>query len=145
MAFLNLGGVGNLTWVDPPDAGPRTTARCLAFDTGPANAPLNDLMRHGAGWPRTRDGALAAPGAVADGVLAAFLDASLFLPDAAQVAGPRTIYRPGRRLVAELSDADAAATLTAVIAALRWRAGWSIARRRRARCWSPAAGGTTRC
>ena len=41
MAIVNLGGVGNLTWIDarlPAEQG------LLAFDTGPANAPLNDFM-----------------------------------------------------------------------------------------------------
>ena len=47
LAFLNLGGVGNLTWVDPRSARPEDAGALLAFDTGPANAPINDLM-HGA-------------------------------------------------------------------------------------------------
>jgi anhydro-N-acetylmuramic acid kinase len=41
-AILNLGGVGNITWSDGE--------RLVAFDTGPANAPINDwISRHGAG------------------------------------------------------------------------------------------------
>ena len=45
LAFLNLGGVGNLTWVDPACADPADPGALLAFDTGPANAPINDAMR----------------------------------------------------------------------------------------------------
>ncbi|MEY4981795.1 MAG: hypothetical protein RIR62_61, partial [Pseudomonadota bacterium] len=39
LAFLNLGGVGNLTWVDPRQPAPESPGALLAFDTGPANAP----------------------------------------------------------------------------------------------------------
>ncbi len=42
-AFLNLGGIANLTWVGPQD-------RLMAFDVAPCNALLDDWMRrHGAG------------------------------------------------------------------------------------------------
>jgi anhydro-N-acetylmuramic acid kinase len=64
-AILNLGGVANLTFAGGGDL--------LAFDTGPANAPLNDwVARHGAG---TMDdgGALAARGTVDEERLAALL------------------------------------------------------------------------
>ena len=44
LGFLNLGGVGNLTWVDPRHDRPEAEGALLAFDTGPANAPVNDLM-----------------------------------------------------------------------------------------------------
>ena len=37
VAFLNLGGVGNLTWVDPGIADPQSPGALLAFDTGPAH------------------------------------------------------------------------------------------------------------
>lgn len=56
-AVLNLGGVGNITWVDE-DGLPH------AFDTGPANAPLNDWIgAHGLG-DMDRDGKIAASGRV---------------------------------------------------------------------------------
>ena len=45
LAFLNLGGVGNFTWLDPREPAPEVPGACLAFDSGPANAPINDLMR----------------------------------------------------------------------------------------------------
>lgn len=56
-AALNLGGVGNLTWAGPDDA-------LVAFDTGPANAPLNDWVERHTGAPMDRDGALARAGRV---------------------------------------------------------------------------------
>lgn len=45
VAFLNLGGVANVTWIDPRRTRPEDPGAVLAFDTGPANAPLDDLMR----------------------------------------------------------------------------------------------------
>ena len=56
LAVLNLGGVGNVTWIGA-DGG------LVAFDTGPANGPLDDWARRAAGQDFDRDGALAAGGA----------------------------------------------------------------------------------
>ncbi|MEM6490778.1 MAG: anhydro-N-acetylmuramic acid kinase [Pseudomonadota bacterium] len=55
LALLNLGGVGNVTYL-AKDAPP------LAFDTGPANAPCDDLVRARTGAACDRDGALALAG-----------------------------------------------------------------------------------
>jgi len=44
LCFLNIGGVANLTWVDPIKAAPEEPGALLAFDTGPGNALLNDFM-----------------------------------------------------------------------------------------------------
>ena len=63
LAFLNLGGVGNVTWVDPRIAAPEAPGACLAFDTGPANAPINDLMLARRGLAQDEGGALAATAA----------------------------------------------------------------------------------
>jgi anhydro-N-acetylmuramic acid kinase len=62
VAFLNLGGVGNLTWVDPSIAEPHADGALLAFDTGPANAPVNDLMQERLDLPFDRDGSVARGG-----------------------------------------------------------------------------------
>lgn len=56
-AVLNLGGVANITAMD-------AEGRLHAFDTGPANAPLNDWMGRHAGAAMDRDGATAARGTV---------------------------------------------------------------------------------
>ena len=45
VAFLNLGGVGNVTWVDPRAAAPEAPGALLAFDTGPGNALIDDFLR----------------------------------------------------------------------------------------------------
>ncbi len=41
LVFLNLGGVGNVTWVDPAIADPAANGACLAFDT---DLPMRRLM-----------------------------------------------------------------------------------------------------
>ena len=65
-AILNLGGVANITWWDGGDT-------VVAFDTGPANAPLNDFVKlHGLG-EMDRDGALSAAGTVDEARLAKLL------------------------------------------------------------------------
>ena len=115
LAFLNLGGVGNITWVDPRVAAPEAPGALLAFDTGPANAPINDLMQDRFGQPCDKDGALAAQGRVVDSSL------ELFLMDAYFARVPpksldRNAFAEMVGLVRELEDADAAATLTAMAA-----------------------------
>ncbi len=116
LAFLNLGGVGNLTYVDPGRARPEDPAALLAFDTGPANAPLDDLMRDRRGLARDEGGALAAAGTPDDRVVAAFLRDGYFLR-----MPPKSLDRGAFAglvaAVADLSDADAAATLCAAAAA----------------------------
>ena len=115
MAFLNLGGVGNLTWVDPAHAAPETPGALLSFDTGPANAPIDDLMQARRGLAFDEGGALAAQGTVAEGALELFLDDPYFsrLPPKSL---DRNDFATMVGLVGELSDADAAATLTAMSA-----------------------------
>ncbi|MFN4191861.1 MAG: anhydro-N-acetylmuramic acid kinase, partial [Tabrizicola sp.] len=116
LAFLNLGGVGNLTWIDPTAPGPENPGALLAFDTGPANAPLNDLMQARLGKALDADGALAARGEVDEDFLARFLRHPWF-----DVPPPKSLDRNAfPDLLAKLdllSDADAAATLTALAAA----------------------------
>lgn len=115
LVFLNLGGVGNLTWVDPRISAPEAPGALLAFDTGPANAPINDLMQERLGQPFDTDGALARQGTVADGALELFLEEGYFLK-----IPPKSLDRNDFKvmldLVRELSDADAAATMCAMAA-----------------------------
>ncbi|RWA70849.1 anhydro-N-acetylmuramic acid kinase [Mesorhizobium sp.] len=56
-AVLNLGGVGNISWWDGKD-------NIIAFDTGPANAPVNDFVKSKGLGEMDRDGKLAAAGTV---------------------------------------------------------------------------------
>ena len=116
LAFLNLGGVGNLTWIDPSAKRPEDAGALLAFDTGPANAPINDLMMARCGLPFDKGGRLARAGTVAEGALEMFLDEAYFLK-----MPPKSLDRDAFAdmidLVGELNDVDAAATLTAMSAA----------------------------
>lgn len=116
LCFLNLGGVGNLTYVDPSFDAPDKAGALLAFDTGPANAPVNDLMQARLGVDMDRDGALAAQGTVETGALELFL-AEPFFAKMPPKSLDRNDFAEMIELVRELSDADAAATLTAMCAA----------------------------
>ncbi len=116
LCFLNLGGVGNLTYVDPRFERPEDPGALLAFDTGPANAPLNDLLQARLGLPFDRDGSIARKGAVEEGALELFL-AEPFFAKIPPKSLDRNDFAEMVGLVGELSDADAAATLTAMCAA----------------------------
>jgi anhydro-N-acetylmuramic acid kinase len=116
VAFLNLGGVGNLTWVDPLVETPEASGALLAFDTGPANAPINDLVLARCGLAQDAGGALAAAGRVDKAVVETFLTHPYFFK-----MPPKSLDRNDfphlLPAVAHLDDADAAATLTACSAA----------------------------
>jgi len=105
LGVLNLGGVGNLTWF----AGDRWGS----FDTGPANALIDDWIAQHSNRRYDKDGATAAGGSVHDSVLTAMLDLPWF-----DLAPPKSLDRadfsgqPARGL----SLADGAATLTAFTA-----------------------------
>lgn len=115
-ACLNLGGVGNVTLVDPHKSAPQDKGALLAFDTGPANAPLNDLMMARLGVGFDWDGALAAAGQVNEALVADVLSRDYF-----NIKPPKSLDRNDfddvLALVSELPNADAAATLTALVAA----------------------------
>lgn len=116
VAFLNLGGVGNITWVDPSAQSAEQDGALLAFDTGPANAPLNDLLQERLGIPYDKDGHIAARGRVETGALELFL-AEPFFAKIPPKSLDRNDFAEMVGLVRELSNADAAATLTAMCAA----------------------------
>lgn len=115
LAFLNMGGVGNLTWVDPRQAAPEDPGACLAFDTGPANAPLNDLMRARFGLVQDEGGALAARGRPDMSVLEPFLQHPYFYKMPPKSLD-RNDFHAILQAVAHLGPEDAAATLTAAAA-----------------------------
>ena len=115
VAILNLGGVGNLTWIDPHQSDPAHPAALLAFDTGPANAPLNDLMLARLGQAQDEGGAMALLGVPDQTVIATFLGHPYF-----QRFPPKSLDRNAFDLlpaVQHLSLPDALATLTHCAAA----------------------------
>jgi anhydro-N-acetylmuramic acid kinase len=111
LAVLNLGGVGNVTWIG-------RDGTLLAFDTGPGNGPLDDWVSRRTNLAFDRDGEVSAGGTVDAAVLGRLLAHPYFarLP-------PKSLDRLdfGRALAASgvdaLSVADGAATLAAFTAA----------------------------
>ncbi len=115
VAFVNIGGVANVTWIgavgDP-----------VAFDTGPGNALLNDWCERHLGEAMDRDGALAARG---------HLDATAFMTYAQhpffETPAPKSLDRNAFSLapLAGLRPEDGARTLvhftaTAIARAAAW-------------------------
>ncbi len=115
LMVLNLGGVGNVTYIDGDDV--------IAFDTGPASAILDDFVLRRRGQTYDADGALAASGRVDQDLVAAFM-ANPFFDRPAPKSLDRNDFHRRAQAVETLSDADGAATLAAftvesVVAALR--------------------------
>ncbi|MBC6437812.1 MAG: anhydro-N-acetylmuramic acid kinase [Rhodobacteraceae bacterium] len=110
IAVLNLGGVGNLTWVDPNASAPDVPGALLAFDTGPANAPMDDLMRARGLGNYDKGGILARSGRADTRGVAAFLKDEYFTK-----TPPKSLDRGAFgsliKAVAGLDPADAMATL----------------------------------
>ena len=69
LVFLNLGGIGNVTWVNPAQRDPQNDGALLAFDTGPANAPINDLVMERLGLPHDESGSMALSGQVGEDIV----------------------------------------------------------------------------
>ncbi|MCR9218712.1 MAG: anhydro-N-acetylmuramic acid kinase [Alphaproteobacteria bacterium] len=106
IGFLNVGGVSNLTVVEALDAAP------IGFDTGPGNAPIDDLVARRLGARMDANGRLAAAGRVDDAALAAMLDHPYFA-----APYPKSLDRNAfdTTPVERLSTEDAAATLVAFL------------------------------
>ncbi|WP_420002589.1 anhydro-N-acetylmuramic acid kinase [Arenibacterium sp. LLYu02] len=116
LCFLNLGGVGNLTYVDPRCERPEEEGALLAFDTGPANAPINDFLLARLGLQMDEGGKVARGGTVETGALELFL-AEPYFSRMPPKSLDRNDFPEMIGLVTELGDADATATLTAMCAA----------------------------
>lgn len=116
VAFLNLGGVGNVTWVDLRAGAPEAPGALLAFDTGPGNALIDDFLLSRLGRAYDEDGAVAADGRPDPRVLAA-LETHPYLLRQPPKSLDRNDFHGFLDLVAPLSTEDGAATLAAVTAA----------------------------
>jgi anhydro-N-acetylmuramic acid kinase len=105
LLVLNVGGVANLTYLAEGDP--------IAFDTGPGNALIDDLMQRRAGAAMDEGGSTAAAGKVDAAALAALLAHPYFASPP-----PKSVDRNqfSSAPVDSLSLADAAATLTAFTA-----------------------------
>ncbi len=116
-AVLNMGGVGNMTFI-----GTRDDA-FLAFDTGPANAYVDDWMMQKTAKRMDEGGKMAETGRVDSAVVDGFLNNPYFDRPAPKSLD-REDFAAVMDAVAHLSVADGAATLVecsvmAVAAALR--------------------------
>lgn len=101
---LNLGGVGNVTYIDE--------AAIVAFDTGPASALIDDLVLRRFGRRYDEGGAIARSGRVDENVLARLMDNPFFAQPAPKSLD-RNDFHARARIVDALADADAVATLAA--------------------------------
>ncbi|MEH6546078.1 MAG: anhydro-N-acetylmuramic acid kinase [Sneathiella sp.] len=100
LAVLNLGGVGNVTYINRDDV--------LAFDTGPANALVDDWVLRHTGQTYDAEGRIAATGTVDETVLAQLMDHSYF-----DIVPPKSLDRDQfpTAVVDGLTLEDGAATL----------------------------------
>jgi len=113
VAFLNIGGVANVTWVDPSKSAPEEEGALLAFDTGPGNALINDWMVKHDREPMDRDGAEAAKGQVDEMALHSNATGA-FLERKPPKSLDRNEFALALDRMADLSLPDGAATLTAL-------------------------------
>lgn len=124
VAVLNIGGVANVTWLDPTRPAPEDPGVLLAFDTGPGNALIDDLVAARGMGKMDAGGALALGGTVDEAVVAEAM-ADLYFERPAPKSLDRNYFVWLLERVAGLADADAAASLAAVTAAavaasVRW-------------------------
>ncbi|HEX8200792.1 MAG TPA: anhydro-N-acetylmuramic acid kinase, partial [Isosphaeraceae bacterium] len=115
-AVLNLGGIANVTVLDPDPA------RVFGFDTGPANAPLDRLARtlSGGALPFDRDGRIGRAGRADAALVERLLAADPYLALPPPKSTGFEMY--GDSFVAAVAaahgghDADLMATLTEFVA-----------------------------
>jgi anhydro-N-acetylmuramic acid kinase len=113
---VNIGGIANLTAI-PPNT---STDRVIAFDTGPGNMVIDQLVSRitQGGQTYDRDGAIAASGAIDPKLLAKLLRDKYFRAKPPKTAG-REQYGAEfvtKLLDTELSSEDLIATATALTA-----------------------------
>lgn len=108
LCVVNIGGVANITAIDNDEL--------IAFDTGPGNALLDDLVHHQFLLDYDKDGAIAASGHIVPGVIETWLQHPYF-----HRPYPKSLDRNDFQLLVNktvfTSAADKLATLTAFTAA----------------------------
>ena len=110
----NIGGIANMT-VIAPDAGPK---QVMAFDTGPGNMVIDQLMQELYGKAMDRNGAIAASGQTLERVLTQFMRNRFFRKHPPRSAGREEFGREYaasflaacRKVSARKQDAIATAT-----------------------------------
>lgn len=111
-AFVNVGGISNVTWV-PEHGDP------VAFDSGPGNALIDQWVAREGGIPFDQDGRIASEGGIVASVTERYLASPFFAR-----RGPKSLDRADFTLAAVdgLELADGARTLAHVSAAAILRA-----------------------
>lgn len=104
LAFLNIGGVANVTYVG---------AEVIAFDTGPGNALIDDWMLQKTGQKHDENGATAARGKVDETVLRELLNHKFFCEKPPKSLDRNDLVSSAWK---DLSVEDGAATLAAYTA-----------------------------
>lgn len=132
VAVLNLGGVGNVTWIGEDGA-------LLAFDTGPGNALVDDWALAHTGRPMDEGGRLSAAGRVRRDAVESFLHHSYFDRIPPKSMDRDEFHALAWELVRDCSPEDGAATLTAFTAAAVALAAYSFPRP--VRRWLVTGGG----
>lgn len=129
LAVLNLGGVGNVTFIG-------RDGELVAFDTGPANALMDDRLSRETGQAFDRDGEIAASGAVDEAIVARLMENPYFAK-----TPPKSLDRNAFDASATegLPLADALATLAAFTAASVARGAEQLPAR--PKMWVVAGGG----
>jgi anhydro-N-acetylmuramic acid kinase len=115
LMVYNLGGVGNVTYIDG--------GTVIAFDTGPASAMIDDFVRRRRGLAFDADGRIASAGKP-DAAMVARFAAHPYFNRPAPKSLDRNDFHAAAAWVETLSDEDGAATLAeftvaATVAALR--------------------------
>jgi anhydro-N-acetylmuramic acid kinase len=105
LMFLNWGGVGNVTYLGQD-------GEIVAFDTGPANAPIDDFVRRRLGLTHDEGGALASRGRPEEDMIAAWMRDPYFARPVPKSLD-RNHFHALTRDADALTDADGAATLAA--------------------------------
>ncbi len=105
LMILNWGGVGNVTYLGPK-------GEIIAFDTGPANALIDDFLTSRRGLAFDENGALGRSGRVDSAALAILMSDSYFERPAPKSLD-RNHFSDLAACVRSLSDEDGAATLSA--------------------------------
>jgi len=113
LAFLNIGGVANITWI-----GESSEQTLMAFDCGPGNALIDDWMARHSDQAMDKNGDRAAAGQSDKAALAVFLNDDFFLRSPPKSLD-RDYFKEFPALLAHrrLSLEDGAATLTAATVA----------------------------
>jgi anhydro-N-acetylmuramic acid kinase len=129
IVVVNIGGVANVTYLDG-DADP------IAFDTGPGNAPIDEIVSTRTGRRFDRDGILASQGRVDESSVTRLLQDPFFARKP-----PKSLDRAqfARLPLGDLPLEDAVATATAFVAASIARAIQHLPRRPQS--WIVAGGG----